>query len=203
MQTMQLKQVTTHYIGPIDLTLSQGEIVGLSGDSGSGKSLLLRAIGDLDPHQGEIMLHGTPQQEIPPSRWRYQVSYLAAESQWWSDIVVDHFNTDDAEHLHTLLHLAGFSAETLQWSIQRLSTGEKQRLGIVRQLIRKPEVLLLDEPTANLDQKNCDRIEQLLVDYCREQQAALLWVSHDPDQLRRITDRHYRITNGQLQAMTS
>ncbi len=200
MQTLQLKQVITHHLGPIDLNISDCEIVGLSGDSGAGKSLLLRTIADLDPHHGDIILNGISQQEMPPQQWRHQVAYLAAESQWWSDTVADHFITGDHALLNTLLQQIGFTSEALQWSVHHLSTGEKQRLGIIRQLIRQPAVLLLDEPTASLDRENCNRVEQLLVNYCRQQHAALLWVSHDSVQLQRVCDRQYRIINGKLEA---
>jgi putative ABC transport system ATP-binding protein len=71
--------------------------------------------------------------------------------------------------------------------ISRLSTGERQRLALARLLALRPQVLLLDEATANLDPSNRDRVEDLIQYYRREQGAAVLWVSHDPDQRRRLT----------------
>jgi putative ABC transport system ATP-binding protein len=75
----------------------------------------------------------------------------------------------------------------LEWTVSRLSTGERQRLALARLLALQPQVLLLDEATANLDPPNRDRVEDLIQDYRREQGAAVLWVSHDPDQRRRLT----------------
>ncbi len=198
MQTLQLKQVVTHHVGPIDLTLHQGEAIGLDGHSGAGKSLLLRAIADLDPHQGKILLNNREQAEIAPQLWRTQVAWFAAESQWWSDRVADHFDPADEHTLHTWLEQAGFTSDVLHWSVHRLSTGEKQRLATVRQLQQQPQVLLLDEPTASLDRENRQRIEQLLLDYQQQQQAILIWVSHDSEQLQRVCGRHYRIEQGKL-----
>jgi putative ABC transport system ATP-binding protein len=198
MQTLQLKQVVTRHVGPIDLTLHPAETVGLSGHSGTGKSLLLRAIADLDPHQGEIFLDNQRQADMAAPEWRSRVAYFAAESQWWSDTVNDHFNTEDKHTLQNLLQQAGFTPESLQWSVHRLSSGEKQRLAIVRQLLHKPQVLLLDEPTASLDPENRQCIEQLLFDYQQQQRASLLWVSHDAAQLQRIAQRQFRIEAGTL-----
>ncbi len=202
MQTLQLKQVVTHHLGPIDLELDASAPSGLSGPSGAGKSLLLRAIADMDPHQGEILLNQQEQSQFTPQQWRHQVAWCAAESHWWSDRVGDHFSVqnpvtdENTSALVDLLAQAGFGEEALQWSVQRLSSGERQRLAIVRQLQRRPTVLLLDEPTASLDPDNIERMERLLLTYQQQQRAILLWVSHDRLQLERTCKRRYRIERG-------
>jgi len=198
MQGLLLKQVITHHIGPINLSISKAEVVGVSGNSGAGKSLLLRAIADLDPHQGEISLGGTPQTEIAPHLWRSQVAYIAAESHWWGDHVIDHFEQNSPENREYWLQQAGFGIDSLGWEVHRLSTGERQRLSIVRHLLREPCVLLLDEPTASLDRENIQRVEQMLLHYQQQQQAALLWVSHDQEQLGRVAQRQFRMVDGVL-----
>ena len=200
MQPLQLTQVVSRQIGPIDLTIRAGETVALSGESGSGKSLLLRAIADLDPHQGCITLGDIAQDACPPSQWRHQIAFIAAESQWWGDRVVDHFPLSHLEQGMPWLELAGFSDDSLQWSIHRLSTGEKQRLAIVRQLFRQPAVLLLDEPTASLDPENVIRIEQLLQQYQQQHQVPILWVSHDPEQRARVATHQLKMDGGRLHA---
>jgi ABC-type iron transport system FetAB ATPase subunit len=75
--------------------------------------------------------------------------------------------------------------------VRRLSTGERQRLALLRLLAGKPQVLLLDEPTASLDPRSTRAVEQLVTHYRLHHQAAVLWVSHDADQARRIADRYY------------
>ena len=99
------------------------------------------------------------------------------------------------------LQQLGFEPDVLNWEVSRLSTGEKQRLAIVRLLQNTPRALLLDEPTASLDAENIERTETLLVDYCRQQQAPLLWVSHDTQQLERVADDllYYLESDGTLQ----
>jgi ABC-type iron transport system FetAB ATPase subunit len=83
----------------------------------------------------------------------------------------------------------GLPAEALGWQISRLSTGERQRLALLRLLAMGPSALLLDEPTANLDADNGLRVERLIRAYADEHQAPVLWVSHDAAQRQRIADR--------------
>ena len=174
--------------GPYSFTVEGGQCLGLCGESGAGKSLLLRAIADLDPHQGEVLLDQIPCSRMSGPRWRRQVGLLLAESQWWQDRVADHFHDFDALDAE-LLACLGFERQVADWQVSRLSTGEKQRLAILRLLENRPRVLLLDEPTASLDPDNTLRVERLLRDYGRVHRAPLLWVSHDPGQLARVADQ--------------
>jgi hypothetical protein len=77
----------------------------------------------------------------------------------------------------------------MSWEVARCSTGERQRLALLRTLMQAPAALLLDEPTGNLDQESTQRVEGLLTGYQRQRQAALLWVSHDPGQIERVAQR--------------
>ncbi|NOQ47141.1 MAG: ATP-binding cassette domain-containing protein [Desulfobulbaceae bacterium] len=174
--------------GPYDLTIAVGECVGLSGASGAGKSLFLRAIADLDPHEGVICLGSMNCAEVAAPLWRRSVGMLPAESFWWYDHVGEHF-TDFNTIAEESLALLGFDHSVQGWQVSRLSTGEKQRLAILRLLQNRPGALLLDEPTASLDAENIGKAEKLLMNYCRETAIPVLWVSHDPEQLLRVADR--------------
>ena len=77
--------------GPADFSLRGGEIIAVRGPSGSGKSLMLRAIADLDPAEGEVSLDGTKRARIPAPEWRRRVAFVPAESGWWDDRVREHF----------------------------------------------------------------------------------------------------------------
>jgi ABC-type iron transport system FetAB ATPase subunit len=87
----------------------------------------------------------------------------------------------------------------LSWSVARLSTGERQRLALIRLLAQGPEVLLLDEATANLDPSNSARVEAIVGAYRGTQSAAVLWVSHDPAQRRRLGGRSLIIRDHRLE----
>jgi ABC-type sulfate/molybdate transport systems ATPase subunit len=86
----------------------------------------------------------------------------------------------------------------MNWEIDRASSGERQRLAILRVLDIQPEALLLDEPTANLDAKSIRLVERLLESYRKEQQCATLFVSHDPVQRQRVSERSFEIHQGTL-----
>lgn len=194
MPRLRIEQVNTLQLSGVSLRIEAGECVSISGPSGSGKTLLLRAIADLDPHQGEVYLDDVPSQQMPAPEWRRQVALLSAESQWWAETVGEHFETCDEAFLQAL----GFTDKAMTWNIERLSSGEKQRLSLLRALSLKPKALLLDEPTANLDVASGRAMERLLQDYLRSAQVAMIWVSHDPVQIARIAKRHFEIEAGQL-----
>ncbi|MDT8384455.1 MAG: ABC transporter ATP-binding protein [Gammaproteobacteria bacterium] len=186
---LQVIAVRPRQRGPYSLHIAPGECASLRGPSGSGKSLLLRAIADLDPHEGQVWLDGVPSSQIPAPRWRQQVTLVPVESQWWFDEVGAHFHGDASSWLEPL----GFGSEALQWQVSRLSSGEKQRLALARALLNRPRVLLLDEPTASLDPETTARVERLVADYRRDTDAAVLWVSHDAQQAARVGDRQLRL----------
>ena len=194
MSGLRLRQFSTPLLDPFDLDLAAGECVTLSGPSGSGKSRLLRAIADLDPHQGEAWCDGTARQSLSGPAWRRRVALLPAESAWWSERVGDHFNRIDTGLLERLKLPPG----AVDWEVTRLSSGERQRLALLRVLSIEPEVLLLDEPTANLDQTNIERVETLIAEWRLEQRTAVLWVSHDAAQRERVSERSLHIEQRRL-----
>jgi ABC-type iron transport system FetAB ATPase subunit len=180
--------------GPIVLSLQPGEILCISGSSGAGKTLLLRALADLDPHKGEMLFDGVPSQQFGPPQWRQLLAYLPAESHWWFERVGDHFILQEPTWLTQL----GFDTKTLDWKVRRCSSGERQRLALLRLLCNSPRLLLLDEPTANLDPENIKRVEDLLLSYRDQHQVGMIWVTHDPQQIQRVADRHLRLEDGTL-----
>ena len=187
MNDLQVSDLFFQSRGPYTFRIVPGQVAGLQGASGAGKTLLLRAIADLDPHQGQVRLGDMICEKVSAPIWRKTVAMLPAESFWWFDAVGDHFQVP-VQDIEEPLQQLGFEPDVLNWEVSRLSTGEKQRLAIVRLLQNTPRALLLDEPTASLDAENIERTETLLVDYCRQQQAPLLWVSHDTQQLERVAD---------------
>ncbi|MEN8106747.1 MAG: ATP-binding cassette domain-containing protein [Pseudomonadota bacterium] len=192
---LQINKLQRPMFGPLSLAINAGECVCLSGPSGAGKSQLLRAIADLDPHDGEVLLAGESSGDIKPYLWRQRVGLLPPESSWWWPTAAGHFHNG----LPVALEALGLPLDILGKPITRLSSGEKQRLALLRLLANAPRVLLLDEPTANLDPANTLRTEAVINAYRQSHGVAILWVSHDPEQMTRVADRRLQLSDGELQ----
>jgi len=185
MSELRLEALRPRLLEPVSLSVAAGGLLFLSGPSGAGKTLLLRSIVDLDPNEGEVYIGDLARSALRPPEWRRRVGLLPAESGWWRDSVGPHFPAGGAEQT-ALLAALGFERDVLKWSVARLSTGERQRLSLARLLAYRPEALLLDEATANLDPTNRARVEAVVEDYRQQQGAAVFWVSHDPEQRLRL-----------------
>ena len=175
-------------IGPAAFELAAGACLGLTGPSGAGKTRLLRAIADLEPHDGECRLDGRPASAMPGPVWRRDVGFVAADSGWWDARVGAHIEpVRDAD-----LDEFGLSPAVREWSVERLSAGERQRLALLRHLAAAPAVLLLDEPVSHLD---ADLIEVVIgrLAACRQDGMAVIWVDHDRHRLARVADAIARL----------
>jgi ABC-type iron transport system FetAB ATPase subunit len=171
--------------------------IAIEGPSGAGKSVLLRMLADLDPHDGDVLLDGRAASATPPPAWRASVVYQAAEPAWWENTAGAHFTDHDQALAGDALTALGLKAEVLDTPIERLSTGERQRLALVRSLARGPRVLLLDEPTAALDPDTVARAEALLAAHLARGMAIVL-VTHAREQARRMASRIFHLADGRL-----
>lgn len=193
--TLITTDLSVFHVGPINITLHEAECIGLSGPSGCGKSILLKAISDLLESTGEISLYGQTSNYINAPEWRKKVQLIPAESLWWFNTVGEHFKKPINK---AQLQRLSLNKNIEQQAVNQLSTGQKQRLALLRALENKPTVLLLDEPTASLDIENTQRVEQLIQHYLKENKASALWVSHDPEQLDRVSNQQFSMNNGLL-----
>jgi ABC-type iron transport system FetAB ATPase subunit len=199
-----VKNVTFLDKGPYSFSVEKGQCVGLTGRSGIGKTQLFRAITDLIPSDGEILLEGVPCSAFSPTQWRTKVTMVPADSSWWYDRVGDHFYKSDRQTalFQENCTLLGLDAEIANWQVNRLSTGERQRLALLRSLQNQPIVLLLDEPSSGLDAYNTGLMETFIDNYRRQNEPAIVWVSHDSEQLGRVADREFRMERNGLYERT-
>lgn len=197
---LEARDLARLHLGPVSFALDAGECTTLTGGSGSGKSILLRMVADLDEHAGEVFLGGEACSAMPAPAWRRQVTYVAPESGWWAGTVREHF-ADDTDFA-TLLPALGLPADAADWPVGRLSTGERQRLALARALRPATRVLLLDEPTSGLDLANVERVEQWLR-AALARGVAILLVTHDPAQARRLAARRLVLEGGMVREGTS
>jgi putative ABC transport system ATP-binding protein len=174
------------------------------GPSGSGKSTLLRLLNRLaDPDEGTINYHGRPLPEYDPLRLRREVSLVPQLPALLEGTVGS--NLEFAAQLAAAdgdpvrcLALAGLDAGFAERDVAQLSVGEQQRAMLARALVQQPRVLLLDEPTAALDEAARDAIEETLLHLRREIDVSIVLVSHDPAQARRLGDWVLRIDAGRV-----
>lgn len=181
----EVRNLTRPGVEAASFTVAPGECLVIQGPSGAGKTLLLRAIVDLDPNEGEVWLDGVARSTLSAPHWRRDVAYLPAEPGWWGDSVGEHFVGNGAE---ALLPALGLPLAALTWPVARASTGERMRLALARALAAAPRVLLLDEPTAALDPVSVTAVETLIAGQ-RARGLTVLWVSHDAAQARRVATR--------------
>ncbi|MDJ1184681.1 ABC transporter ATP-binding protein [Roseofilum casamattae] len=202
----------------LTFSLTAGSKLGLLGPSGSGKTLLLRALAGLDPlDEGQILwgelTQGNTETEardrpLIPSilpYYRSQAIYLhqqpavfegTVESnlQWVYNLAIHQQKTYNPQRIQTFLTGLNRDSDFLQCPALTLSGGERQILALLRALQLDPMLLFLDEPTASLDPKTTECVEQLIEDWMsKNPHRACIWTSHDPHQIERITDRRLEI----------
>jgi ABC-type iron transport system FetAB ATPase subunit len=179
-------------LAPLSFEAAAHECLAIEGPSGSGKTRLLRAIADLDAAAGYVYLEGVERREMPGPEWRRRVRYASAEPAWWGAKAREHFPA--TAKLDRLLSAVGLESVLLDRPISELSTGERQRLGLVRAIADEPRVLLLDEPTSALDAQAAALAEELIKFQILLGRIVIL-VSHDSQQLTRLANARLQLTD--------
>ncbi|MGB2172702.1 MAG: ABC transporter ATP-binding protein [Porticoccaceae bacterium] len=195
----------------IDLQIMHGEKLAIVGVSGSGKSTLLNLMGGLDDTtSGSVMLKGKQWSDLDPSQraaWRnqhvgfvYQFHHLLDEFSALENVALPSLiggdSTEGKDYAKELLIRVGLS-ERLHHRPSELSGGERQRVAIARALVRKPSLVLMDEPTGNLDPKTAESVLDLLKELNAELNISFVIVTHDP-YLAQQLDRTISLVDGVL-----
>ncbi len=179
----------------VNFSVFPGETVAIIGLSGAGKSTILRIIAGLEvPEEGEVYLYrrlatSASRLILPP--WERKIGFIFQNLALWEHLTVyEHlkFVTSEEEHLVRLLHL--FELWDLRKKVPaKLSGGQRQRLAIARALAQRPALLLLDEPFSNLDPIRKKKFRRELLRIKEEENLNLIYVTHDPNDLRLLADR--------------
>lgn len=181
-------------IRDVDLAVEEGEFVAVMGPSGSGKSTLLHLLGALDePTSGEVLVAGRPLASLSASQratlrrdeigFVFQLfnlipSLTVAENVALPCMAAGERPSSYEARVTELLELTGLGAKADRNPTQ-ISGGEQQRVAVARALIRRPAVVLADEPTGNLDTKTGDALLELF-DECHKAGQTIVLVTHDP-----------------------
>jgi putative ABC transport system ATP-binding protein len=211
----QVGGADVHALRGVDLDVDAGEFLGLVGVSGSGKSTLLHLIGGLDTPTSGVVLVAGRQLSGMNSRQRslyrrtiigfifqsfYLVPTLSAEANICLALTLQGTYGARREEL------AGAALERVGLSDRRdhrpgqLSVGQQQRVAVARAIVHQPQVLLADEPTANLDRATATQLMDLLAEVNRDLGATIVMVTHDDDLARRYCSRIVRMADGRLEA---
>ncbi|AFH95624.1 TPA: iron ABC transporter ATP-binding protein FetA [Providencia stuartii] len=181
----------------VQFDLSAGEFKLITGPSGCGKSTLLKIISSLlSPTSGQIIFNGNDYSTIPPEEYRQQVSYCTQTPSLFGATVYDNlffpyqirklpFNKDK---IYKDLGYFSLPDSILEKGINELSGGEKQRISLIRNLQFLPKILLLDEITSALDEANKVKVNELIHQLATQQNIAILWVTHDQDEIAHADD---------------
>jgi len=196
----------------IDFRLAQGESVSIRGESGSGKSTLLNALSGLETiDAGELhwrgeAVHGRGLASLAKKRRRwigfvFQAYYLAPELNAIENVllgarIVGRVDAAAMDRAADLLGRVGLG-HRLKHDSTKLSGGERQRVAAARALINRPEVLLADEPTGNLDEATGQAVMDMLLGLAEEERTSLVLVTHNADFAAR-TNRRLNLSLGRL-----
>jgi putative ABC transport system ATP-binding protein len=198
----------------IQLEIEPGDRLALVGPTGCGKSLILRALALLDSvDEGEIAWRGKSISDRDVPEYRARALYLQQRSPVLEGTVIDNLKVPFELHLRRespspenqlaqLLDHLGRDERFLATRTMNLSGGERQIVALLRALLVSPMVLLLDEPSAALDPHTTSTLEQLVDSWQRQVPAerAFVWVTHDPEQAKRVAHRVIRLDAGRIEA---
>lgn len=186
------------------LRLTRGENSVLFGASGAGKSTLIRILAGLEePDGGTVRLDGTDRREIPPRNWRRRVILVHQEPRMFPGSVTE--NITLAADKHDIDVNPGEILENLQLDLdpdspaKNLSGGERKRVALGRALALNPDFLLLDEPTASLDESARETIDDLILSAIHNGNRGVLIVTHNPREVAKFGTTGYLLRNGTLE----
>ena len=200
----------------IDLDILSGEFLVLVGPSGSGKTTILKMINRLiEPSDGEIFINNQPIKLIDKRSLRLDMGYVLQQIALFPNMTVSENielipemkkmpKSDRVILVAELLDKVGLKASEYATRYPReLSGGEQQRVGILRAIIGKPKVLLMDEPFSALDPISREQLQDLILSLQREFEMTTVFVTHDTDEAIALADRIAVLHNGELVQLAS
>lgn len=216
LQTRNLKkyygkgETQVHALDGINLEIEVGKFVAIIGTSGSGKSTLLNMLGGLDtPTSGTVTIGNTELSELKEEQltvfrrrrigFIFQNYNLIPTLNVWENIIFPiamDGQKPDKKFIEEIVGLLGLQKKIYSLP-NNLSGGQQQRVAIARALASKPDIILADEPTGNLDSKTSDNVIHLLQMTSQKFQQTIIIITHNPE-IAKLTDQTIRIEDGQI-----
>lgn len=202
-----LKEYPNFVLKIDELNIAKGEVIKLYGNNGAGKTTLLYLILDLiNRTGGHVLLDGEINSKV--SEWKKKTASYLGESfliqflkvSEYLNLLCDVYKIDKKQIEELYKYVIEFTdvKEIEHIRISKLSTGNKVKIGILGTLLVQPDLLILDEPTANLDPRSKVNLIKLLKDYSEKNNATILISSHDLDIVNRLKGRSLVLSNGSI-----
>lgn len=203
--TVQKKETTI--LNEISFTIEEGDIVGLLGPSGAGKSSLFRTLNLLNsPTKGTIFYQGKNILSANPLNLRKEIGYVFQKPFLFGQTVKENLfypyqllrQEPNLMEINSYLAKVNLEENVLLKKNSQVSGGEQQRIALVRSLLVKPQILLLDEVTASLDQANAQLIEQLIHQENQDRKLTVLFISHSLKQAKELAQKIIYLEKGRI-----
>ncbi|MBY0754144.1 ATP-binding cassette domain-containing protein [Clostridium sardiniense] len=196
-------------INGVSFQVNEGDCISIIGESGSGKSTLMKVCADLiEIESGSIKYRDKEYEDYEPTELRRKVSYCTQSACLFGDTVYDNLefpfkirnNDVDKDKMIYFLNLFNLDESYLDKQISSLSGGERQRVGLIRNVIFKPDILLLDEVTSALDISNTKNIQDY-VKKINSEGVTVLWITHSEEQSTSIFNKRIIFSKGNIEKM--
>jgi len=220
-QIIVLKNVSKYYktegekllaLSNVNLTIEEGDFIGIMGPSGAGKSTLLLIIATIEPPSfGEVYIDSIPISQMLDSDLQlirlnkigmvfqdyYLISSLSALENVLLPLEISRKFNNPIDKAKELLKMVGIKENRFNDNVNKFSGGEKQRIAIARALANDPDIIIADEPTANLDTKNSKIIMDIFTNINKQLKKTIIIATHDPKVLA-FTEKVYFINDGKI-----
>jgi putative ABC transport system ATP-binding protein len=193
-------------LNKVTLNINTGEFISVVGPSGSGKSTFFKLCCNLiSPTSGNIVFKGKNFMDYDPVELRKSIVYCFQAPLLFGSTVKQNIYypysirglKPDEKRVNELFSEFHMPQDFLDNDVKNLSGGEKQRIALIRSLLFKPEILLLDEVTSALDKDNTELVEGI-INSINKQGVTVLWITHNPEQSRRYAHRLITIEQGEI-----
>lgn len=199
----------------VDIALGKNDLIAIEGSSGSGKSTLLHILGGLDrPDQGSIFFRNQNLSDMNDeelARFRNQnigfvfqfhhllPEFTALENVYMPGLIAGKSIESIKGRAEYLLYASGLE-KRFHHRPSELSGGEQQRVAVARALMNEPEIIMADEPTGNLDERNTEKLISLLLELKSKEKTAIILITHD-HRIAKISNSLFKLSNGTLTAI--
>lgn len=200
------KQGENTILQDINFGMEKGDFISIIGPSGSGKSTLLKLIGDLiSPTTGNIKFDGVEYEKINPIDLRGRITYCFQTPYLFGEKVRENMEfvfrvkneKYDENRVIKLFDSFEMSKDFLDKDCEKLSGGERQRISLIRSIIFRPDIILLDEITSALDAENT-RIVEKNINLLHNEEVTIMWITHNQEQGRKYANKILTLDSGKV-----